>query len=41
MQRKVLARTREKLERLETELEELQRDTINGPDSLNKDDPQA
>jgi len=28
VQRKVLERTREKLDRLETELEELQRDTI-------------
>ena len=31
VQRKVLERTREKLARLETELEELQRDTIGTP----------
>ena len=33
VQRKVLERTRGKLDRLEQELEELQRDTIQGPDS--------
>jgi BMFP domain-containing protein YqiC len=33
VQRKVLARTRAKLEQLETELEELQRDTVGKPDS--------
>jgi BMFP domain-containing protein YqiC len=33
VQRKVLARTRAKLEQLETELEELQRDTIGSPDA--------
>ena len=32
IQRKILERTREKLERLETELEELQRDTIGSGD---------
>jgi BMFP domain-containing protein YqiC len=37
VQRKVLERTRSKLELLEQELEELQRDTIQGPDTLNKD----
>jgi BMFP domain-containing protein YqiC len=34
VQRKVLERTREKLERLETELEELQRDTIGAKSTL-------
>lgn len=33
VQRKVLERTRAKLDRLETELEELQRDTIGAPDT--------
>jgi BMFP domain-containing protein YqiC len=37
VQRKVLERTRSKLELLEQELEELQRDTIQGPDTLNQD----
>jgi len=36
VQRKVLERTREKLDRLETELEELQRDTIGASDSNTK-----
>jgi BMFP domain-containing protein YqiC len=38
VQRKVLERTREKLDRLETELEELQRDTIGTPETDGKPD---
>ncbi|TDJ42618.1 MAG: accessory factor UbiK family protein [Gammaproteobacteria bacterium] len=38
VQRKVLERTREKLDRLETELEELQRDTIGTPEADGKVD---
>jgi BMFP domain-containing protein YqiC len=38
VQRKVLERTREKLDRLETELEELQRDTIGTPEADDKAD---
>jgi BMFP domain-containing protein YqiC len=38
VQRKVLERTREKLDRLETELEELQRDTIGTPEADGKAD---
>jgi BMFP domain-containing protein YqiC len=38
VQRKVLERTREKLDRLETELDELQRDTIGTPEADSRTD---